>query len=82
MIKVSFLKILKKILKRMHNQKKITTKGFYFYDKQVNSIWSHTSTDFELNWDVIVPNSKADLWYELVKKPRYLKKIHKLQLME
>lgn len=64
------------------NQKKIASKSFYFYDKEGNSVLSQMYKDFELDWDTIVPNSKADLWYELVKRPRYLKKIYKLQLIE
>lgn len=64
------------------NQKKIATKSLIFYDKQGDSVLNHTYKDFELDWDTIVPNSKADLWYELVKKPKYLKKLYKLQLIE
>ena len=35
---------------------------------------------FELKWSAIVPNSRGELWYELVRKPRYLKKMYKYQL--
>lgn len=64
------------------NQKKIATKSIIFYDKQGDSVLNYTYKDFELDWDTIVPNSKADLWYELVKKPKYLKKLYKLQLIK
>jgi len=63
-------------------QKKLTTKSIILYDKQDNSVFSYTYKDFELNWSAIVPNTNGEFWYELVKKPKYLKKLYKMQLME
>lgn len=62
------------------NKKAITTKSIIYYDEQKNSIFSHTSGDYELTWSPVVPNSNGELWFELIKKPRYLTKMYKYQL--
>ena len=61
------------------NKKAVTTKAIIYFDEQGNTIISYSPEDFELKWSAIVPNSRGELWYELVRKPRYLKKMYKYQ---
>ena len=62
-----------------------TTKKTYviksgtLYDEKGNVVSSYSFKDYELNWNPIVPGSKGEYWFELVKKPRYLKKMYKIQ---
>ena len=51
-----------------------------YYDEQGYPIMSYAKKDFELTWDAVVPNTNGEFWYELVKKPRHLKKMYKYQL--
>lgn len=52
------------------------------YDKYNHVITSYTYCDYELRWESIVPNSNGELWADLVKKPRILKRIYKAQCSE
>lgn len=49
------------------------------YDKDGKPVSSYSYQDFQLKYDSIAPNSNAELWAELVKKPRNLKKMYKWQ---
>lgn len=60
--------------------KKITVKAIIFYDEDGNAIFNHTRKERELNWEAIAPNSNGEYWFELVKSPRYLNKMHKMQI--
>jgi hypothetical protein len=57
----------------------ITTKAGITYDKMGKPISSYSYKDFQLMYESIAPNSNAELWAELVKKPRLLKKAYKIQ---
>lgn len=52
------------------------------YDEKGNVVSTYSFKDYELNWNPIVPESKGEFWFELVKKPRYLKRLYKMQLTE
>lgn len=49
------------------------------YDKDGKPVSSYSYQDFQLKYNSIAPNSNAELWAELVKKPRNLKKMYKWQ---
>lgn len=49
------------------------------YDKYGKPVSSYSYQDFQLNYESIAPNSNAELWAELVKKPRLLKRMYKWQ---
>ena len=49
------------------------------YDKDGTSIASFSYADVQLEYHSIAPNSSAEIWAELVKKPRALKKMYKWQ---
>lgn len=57
----------------------IATKAGMTYDKDGNPVTSFSYQDFQLEYRSIAPNSNAEYWAELVKKPRLLKKIYKWQ---
>ena len=57
----------------------IATKSSTVYDVDGKSLFSFTNKDFQLHYDSIKPNSVAALWADLVKRPRILKKMYKLQ---
>ena len=63
-------------------KKSIAVKSGISYDKEGNVVSSYSFQDYELNWSPIVPESKGELWFELIRKPRYLKKLYKMQLAE
>lgn len=82
-------KILKKKISYSNNQWIIdTTKKSYaiksgiYYDENGNAISSYTFNDYRLNWNPVVPDSKGEFWFELIKKPRYLKRMYKEQLLQ
>ena len=62
------------------NRKSTTIKSIIYYDEQGYPIMSYAKKDFELTWDAVVPNTNGEFWYELVRKPRHLKKMYKYQL--
>ena len=64
------------------NKKSLVLKSGISYDKNGNIITNYSFRDYELNWDSIVPESKGEFWYELVRKPKYLKRMYKMQLTE
>ena len=49
------------------------------YDKDGKPVSRYSYQDFQLKYNSIAPNSNAELWAELVKKPRNLKKMYKWQ---
>lgn len=57
----------------------MATKAGMTYDKDGKPVSSYSYQDFQLKYDAIAPNSNAELWAELVKKPRELKKMYKWQ---
>ncbi|MBQ8459152.1 hypothetical protein IJ541_03505 [bacterium] len=57
----------------------IAAKAGMTYDKNGKPISSYSYQDFKLKYDSIVPDSSAELWAELIKKPRVLKKMYKWQ---
>ena len=57
----------------------IALKAGTYYDEDGKPVLSYTKKDFELKYDAINPNSAAALWADLVKKPRILRKMYKLQ---
>lgn len=62
------------------NKKAIATKATVLYDEQGQFLANYTWKDYELSWTAIVPNTNGEFWYELVRKPRHLKKMYKYQL--
>ena len=52
------------------------------YDENGNVVSSYTFKDYELTWNPVVPDSKGEFWFELIKRPRYLKRMYKEQLMQ
>ncbi len=60
-------------------QKKVAVKSCVFYDENGNSVFNFTNRDYALNWDTIVPNSNGEFYFELIKNPRYLKRMYKKQ---
>ena len=54
-------------------------KAVMTYDKDGKPVLSYSYQDFQLKYNSIAPNSNAELWAELVKKPRNLKKMYKWQ---
>lgn len=54
-------------------------KAVMTYDKDGKPVSSYSYQDFQLEYNSIAPNSNAELWAELVKKPRNLKKMYKWQ---
>lgn len=64
------------------NKKSLVLKSGISYDKNGNIVANYSFRDYELNWDSIVPESKGEFWYELVRKPKYLKRMYKMQLTE
>jgi len=60
----------------------ITTKAGLTYNKDGNVVSNYSYKDFQLKYDSIAPNSNAELWAKLVKKPRLLKKAYKLQISD
>lgn len=63
-------------------KKSLVVKSDSCYDENGSVLASYSFKDYELDWKPIVPESKGELWFELVKKPRYLKKMYKMQLIE
>lgn len=61
------------------SQKKLALKSSITYDKNGNVLTNSTYGDCQLEWSPIVPNSNAEFWLELIKKPRLLKKMYKMQ---
>lgn len=57
----------------------IAFKAGITYDKNGNPISQYSFEDFQIEWNPIAPNSKAEYWAELVKSPRKLKKLYKNQ---
>lgn len=57
----------------------MATKAGMTYDKDGKPVSSYSYQDFQLKYDAIAPNSNAELWAELIKKPRVLKKMYKWQ---
>ena len=65
------------IIRKKHFGEKIQ---IIIYDENSNVITSFNNRDFQLEWHSIVPDSVGEIWYELVKSPRKLKKIYKEQV--
>lgn len=63
-----------------YQKKQIASKSIIIYDENSNVITSFNNRDFQLEWHSIVPDSVGEIWYELVKSPRKLKKIYKEQV--
>ncbi len=57
----------------------IATKSGMTYDKNGKIISSYSYRDFELKYESIAPNSNAEMWADLAKKPRALKRAYKYQ---
>lgn len=57
----------------------ITPKSVNTYDEEGLTITKYTCKDYQLEWEPIIPESNAEYWAELVKKPRTLKKMYKFQ---
>ena len=57
----------------------IAIKAGMTYDKEGKPVSSYSYQDYEIEYRAIAPNSNAELWAELVKKPRLLKKAYKWQ---
>ena len=57
----------------------ITMKTIVFYTSDGKVIDTLTWNDIDLNVVSIVPNSIGKMWADLVKKPRILKKMYKMQ---
>lgn len=49
------------------------------YDKDGKPVSSYSYQDFQLKYNSIAPNSNAELWADLIKRPKVLKKIYKFQ---
>lgn len=62
-----------------YQKQTIATKAGATYDKEGQIVSSYTYKDFQLEWGSIIPNSNAEFWAELVKKPRILKRMYKFQ---
>ncbi len=62
-----------------YKKQAIAVKTVVAYDINGQVISSCTYKDFQLDWNAIIPNSTAELWANLVKKPRILKKMYKIQ---
>lgn len=60
-------------------QKRYAIKAIVIYDKDGNSIYTITYKDYELEWNTIIPDSYGELRYNLVRKPKLLKKLYKEQ---
>lgn len=59
----------------------ITAKSGVAYDDYGKVVTSYSYRDCELNWQSIIPDSKASYFADFVKYPRKLKKIYKMQNM-
>ena len=57
----------------------IAIKAGTTYDKEGKPVSSYSYKDYGLEYRAIAPNSNAELWAELIKKPRLLKKTYKWQ---
>ncbi|MCM1338829.1 MAG: hypothetical protein NC191_04080 [Muribaculaceae bacterium] len=62
-----------------YQKQTIAAKAGAIYDKNGQVISSYTYEDYELKWDSIIPDSYAEYWAELVKKPRVLQKMYNFQ---
>ena len=49
------------------------------YDKDGNPVSKFSYSDLQLEYNSIAPDSNADLWAKLVRNPRMLNKIYKMQ---
>lgn len=61
------------------NKNSSSIKSTTMYDENGNVIHSYTYKDYEIQWNSIIPDTIGEMWYELVKHPRMLKKIYKQQ---
>lgn len=62
-----------------YSKNMVALKTNVIYDKNNEIITKNTFKDSELKWDLITPNSNAELWSKLIKNPKILKKIYKYQ---
>ena len=62
-----------------YQKQTIATKAGASYDKEGQIVSSYTYKDFQLEWGSIIPNSNAEFWAELVKKPKILRRMYKFQ---
>lgn len=60
----------------------LTYKSSAFYDIKGELAYSFTNEDFQLKWHSIVPDSNGAFVYELVRHPKFLKKLYKMQRAE
>ena len=58
----------------------IALKSVIIYNEEGISLNSYTFEDYQLEWNVIVPNSNSEYWAELVKKPSLVNKLYKNQI--
>lgn len=63
-------------------QKRYAIKSIVVYDKDGNSIYPIMYKDYQLEWNTIIPDSYGELRYNLIRKPRLLKKMYKIQLTQ
>lgn len=61
------------------NNNSLAIKGAALYGTDESVISSYTNEDFRLNWMSIVPETVGEEYYNLIKKPKQLKKIYKWQ---
>lgn len=62
-----------------YSKQTIAIKASAIYDKDGNVLNSYTYRDFELKWNAIFPESRAEYMSELISKPSVLRKLYKLQ---
>ena len=60
----------------------IALKSVIIYNKEGISLNSYSFEDYQLEWNVIVPNSNSEYWAELVKKPSLVNKLYKNQIQD
>ena len=60
----------------------ITAKSGTIYNEEGKPLNSYTLKDFQLDWQVIVPNSNSEYWAELVDKPSLVSKLYKSQILD
>ena len=65
-----------------YSKRMLAIKSSIVYNKEGQVITSYTYKDCELRWESIVPNSNGELWANLVKRPKTLKRIYKFQLSQ
>ena len=57
----------------------IAVKSQAIYGEDGRTVYSNTYKDYQLQWRTILPDSKSEYWCFLIKKPKLLKKMYKMQ---